>query len=140
MATAKPDHPVVLFLAWLPRHVTVNALKCDKAGTRYMVMPIAKFCPVVAVLWPQEAAKRFLDWSETAKLPGRPNPASDDAIMGEWIRNQQETVFVACPSIVEHPDRVESVIGRRQEVWGEDKGRTVANFIGDRDIDWSGGT
>jgi hypothetical protein len=105
-----------------------------------MVMPIAKFCPVVAVLWPREAAKRFLDWSETAKLPGRPDPASDDAIMGEWIRNQQETVFVACPSIVDHPDRVESVIGRRQEVWGADKGRTVANFIGERDIDWSGGT
>lgn len=140
IAEANPFTPVALFLAWQPRPVAVASLFAVKAGHPYIRMPVSKFCPVVAILWPQTAAAKFLAWSEVAPLPGRPNPASDDAIVGEWIRRTQETVLVTCPSLVQHPDTVESVKGRQNAVWGADKGRIASLYIGENDpldIDWT---
>ena len=140
IAEAHPTIPIALFLAWQPRPVAVASLRATLAGQPYIRMPVSKFCPVVAIMWPREAATRFLEWAFSAPLPGRPNPASDDAIVGEWIRRKQETVFVTCPSLVQHPDTVESVKGRQNAVWGADKGRIAANYIGEKDpleIDWT---
>ena len=142
IAEAKSD-PVALFLAWLPKNVAVDAFRASIAGERYIrYRPSSKFCPVVAILWPVEALERFKAWAAGAPLPGRPTPASDDAIVGEWLKRNQktETIWCSVPSLVEHPDMTESVKGRRNEVWGQDKGRVAALFIGDRDpldFDWS---
>lgn len=142
IAAAKSD-PVCLFLAWLPPNVAVDAMRASIAGERYIrYRPSSKFCPVVAILWPIEALERFKAWAACSPLPGRPTPASDDAIVGEWYKRNQkaETIWVTVPSLVEHPDNVESVKGRRNEVWGQDKGRVAALFIGGDDplqYDWS---
>ena len=142
IARAKTD-PVCLFLAWLPPNVAMDARRASIRGERYIrYRPGSKFCPVVAILWPLEALERFKAWAEVSPLPGRPNPASDDAIVGEWYKRNQksETIWVSVPSLVEHPDTAESVKGRRNEVWGRDKGRVAALYIGDGDplaYDWS---
>lgn len=141
IAQAKAD-PVALFLAWLPRNVAVDAFQASLRGERYIrYRPGSKFCPVVALLWPIDALERFKAWAACNPLPGRPTPASDDAIVGEWYKRNQasETIWVSVPSLVEHPDMTESVKGRRNEVWGRDKGRVAAMYIGDEDplsYDW----
>lgn len=143
IANAKPDHPVSLFLSWLPPAVAKDAREAMIRRERYLRHRPAKFCSVVAVLWPVDAARRFLEWTSSGvKLPGHPgNVRSDDACLGDWIRRQQETVWVTLPSLVEHPDMVASVKGRQNALWGKDRGRCALNFIGDRDpleLDWSG--
>ena len=142
IAEAKPDDPVCLFVSWLPRQIAIEARYALKNDQRYIKARVAKFCPVVAVLWPLTAAERFLSWAETAKLPGHPGQVrSDDAVLGDWIRRKQETVWVTCPSLVEHPDRVPSVKGRQNAMWGRDRGRVALQWIGSErdplDLDWS---
>jgi len=142
IAIAKPDDPVCLFLSWLPNQIVKDARIALKHGHRYIQARPAKFCPVVAVLWPLTAAERFLEWASTAKLPGHPgNVRSDDACVGEWIRRARATVWIALPSLVEHPDMVPSVKGRRNEGFGKDRGRVALQWVGvDSDplqMDWS---
>jgi hypothetical protein len=142
IAEAKPDNPVCLFLSWLPNHIVKDARQALLHGQRYIVARPAKFCPVVAVLWPVTAVERFLSWAEAAKLPGHPGHVrSDDAVLAEWIRRMHETVWIALPSLVEHPDTVPSVKGRNNAAWGRDKGRRALQWVGpERDpleLDWS---
>lgn len=142
IAEAKPAEPVCLFLSWLPNQIVREARQALLRNQRYIAARPAKFCPVVAVLWPVAAIERFLEWSETARLPGHPgNVRSDDAVLGEWIRRKREVVWVALPSLVQHPDLVPSVKGRQNANWGKDRGRVALNWIGpDADpleLDWS---
>jgi hypothetical protein len=143
IAEAKPDEPVCLFLSWLPTPIVRDARQALKQGQRYIAArPSSKFCPVVAVLWPAAAIERFLIWAEAAKLPGHPGHVrSDDAVLGEWIRRKRETVWIALPSLVEHPDNVPSVKGRNNAAWGKDKGRRALQWIGPEadplELDWS---
>jgi len=142
IADAKPDNPVCLFLSWLPPRLAKDARLAAKIGQRYIQVMPANFCPVVAVLWPVDAAARFLDWSSRAKLPGHPGRVgSDDAVLGDWIKRMREVVWITVPSLVEHPDMVPSVKGRNNVGWGKDKNRVALNWIGrERDpleLDWS---
>lgn len=144
IAKSKPDDPVALFHSYLPRNNLVDLLKMMKwGGGPYLRSRYAKFWPVIAVLWPVDVSQDFLRWTEdnARRLPGAPNlVASDDAVFGEWGRSTQATLWVTVPSLVEHPDVEESLIGRRA-LWGKDSGRRALKWIGpDADpleIDWS---
>lgn len=142
IAKAKTDQPVALFLSWLPPRLAKDARLAARKNQRYIQAAPANFCPVVAVLWPVEAAARFLDWASRAKLPGHPDRVhSDDAVLGDWIKRMREVVWITVPSLVQHPDMVPSVKGRNNIGWGKDKNRVALNWIGpDRDpleLDWS---
>lgn len=133
IAKTKPDEPVVLFCSYLPNGARLAILAAAKNGQCYARFPVSKFVPVVGILWPRACIERFLSWAEHARLPGYPRPAaSDDAVVGEWQRRNQETIWLSVPSLVQHPDRVESMIGKRAQ-WGEDRGRTALYFIGEND-------
>jgi hypothetical protein len=142
IAEANPDLPVGLFLARLPNRVGNAALQAAKRRAHYLDirLRINEFCPVVAVLWPVQKAKEFLTWTEAnpSRL-GHPAPRSDDGVLGRWVALTKQTVRFTIPSLVQHPDEVESVIGRKA-LWGADRGR-VALFFSDEDdpleIDWS---
>ena len=142
IAKAKPDDPVILFLSYLPRQLIADVRKEMKwGGGRYVRCRSAKFWPVVAVLWPRSAAEHFMAWTETARLPGMPGPVgSDDAVFGEWGRRNQRTAWVTTPSLVEHPDEIES-LWKRRALWGNGAGRCALHWIGpDADpleLDWS---
>lgn len=135
IAKAKPDECVTLFHSYLPNQNKIEILRALKwGGSPYVRSRYAKFWPVLCVLWPRQKISDFLLWAETARLPGMPNRvASDDAVFGEWGRQNQETLWVTCPSLVEHPDRVPSLIGRRA-LWGKDRGRCALQWIG-KDVD-----
>lgn len=63
------------------------------------------FVPTVAILWPVEKARELYEWTtENPTLPGNPNPRSDDAVIGHWMRKTKQRVVATVPSIVEHTD------------------------------------
>lgn len=132
------DTPVVLFLAALPKRTSRDALKATKQGLHYVTLFSRDFCPVVGMLWPKTKALELLEWAETAPLPGGYEPRSDDAVVGRWKFITKQTVVATIPSLVQHPDEVPSLIGRKAH-WGKDKGRIAQNFcLGDPlEIDWS---
>ena len=115
IAKAKPDHPVCLFLARLPRDASVEAGRALGQNRRYVQLSLRSFLPVVAVLWPRHKAEEFLKWTEdNAILPGvRGEPRSDDAVGGRWKMVTRQTVYACVPSIIEHPDEADSTIGKR---------------------------
>lgn len=138
IAEANPRTPVVLFLGGLPKKTGADALRSLKYGSHYSRVWIRDFVPVVAVLWPKEKAEEFMAWSKVDKLPGA-FPRSDDAIVGRWMIKTKQEILVTMPSLVQHPDTVPSIIGRRAQ-WGRDKGRVALHYIGEDDpleIDWS---
>lgn len=139
IAEAKPSEPVCLFLGGLPRGTSSDALRALKRGQHYVRLRLRDFCPVVAVLWPIEKAQEFMAWGATDPyIPGYPNAKSDDAVVGKWMMMTRQLIWATCPSIVQHPDNVVSIIGRRA-AWGKDKSRIALQMVqGDPlNIDWS---
>lgn len=137
IAEAKPDTPVALFLGGLPKQTAANALRAAKRGEHYVPIYFRDFVPVVAVLWPKAKAVEFLEWSKTAKLPGQPNPRSDDAVVGRWMLTTKQLVLATIPSLVQHPDE-SSIIHPKRAKSGLDKGRVALMFEDDPSgIDWS---
>jgi hypothetical protein len=105
----------------------------------YADLFIGDFLPVVAVLWPRHIAESVLQWVQDNPLRlGHPMPRSDDAVLGRWVRFTKQRVRVTVPSLVQHPDDVDSVIHDRARA-GKDTGRVAAHWIGDgnpMDIKW----
>jgi hypothetical protein len=117
-----------------PAHVYARA-QGGKEKVRYVDLFVRDFCPVVALLWPVEKAREFMDWASTAKLPGQRSPRSDDAVVGRWMLLTKQRIRVTVPSLVQHPDMEPSLIGRRA-AWGRDTGR-VALMLADDALDYS---
>jgi hypothetical protein len=139
VAEANPETPTCLFLAYLPRVTASSATRALKLNQRYCDVNFRDFVPAIAILWPVHKAQEMLAWTaENPKLPGSPNPRSDDAIIGVWMRRTRQRIRATVPSLVQHPDQVVSLIGRRH-AWGKDRGR-VALYFCDGDplnYDWS---
>jgi hypothetical protein len=138
IAEANKDVPVALFLAYLPRVTASDATRAMKLNRRYCDVNFRDFVPAIAILWPVHKAQEMLIWTDgNPKLPGNPNPRSDDAIIGVWMRRTRQRIRATVPSLVEHPDLVPSLIGRRA-AWGKDRGR-VALFMAEDGLlyDWS---
>jgi hypothetical protein len=140
IAKAKPDTPVCLFLSRLPRDVSARADRAYKEKQRYVVVPWRSFLPIVAVLWPRHKAVEFAEWTEAnPQLPGQRQPRSDDAMGGMWKMRTKQYVLATVPSIVEHPDREPSTVGRMAQ-WGKDKNRVAHLLAAHADrFDWSQG-
>jgi hypothetical protein len=138
---AKSFDPVSLFLARLPGYAGGEVFRAWLRGERYLrAYPGDKFFPALAILWPAAVAHSFFAWvnDPDRRLPGYPNPpASDDAVFGEWIRRTQRDAWYTVPSLVDHPDQVESVIGKTAQ-WGRDRNRTARLFCEKDalDYDW----
>lgn len=115
IAKAQPDVPVCLFLGRLPRDASVEATRALQDDRRYVRLSWRSFMPIVAVLWPRHKAEEFIEWTQTnAVMPGiRGEPRSDDAVGGRWKSVTRQTVLACVPSIIEHPDEVDSTIGKR---------------------------
>lgn len=138
VAAAQPDHPVCLYLSRLPRDASSRAEKAMKMNRRYIQLSWRSFLPIVAVLWPRAKAAEFAEWADQhPQLPGQREPRSDDAMAGMWKMRERQTVLATVPSLVEHPDREPSIIGKRA-AWGKDKGRCALLLAEDGlAFDWS---
>lgn len=140
VAEAHPDAIVCLFLGGLPRRTSRRAQEAAARDRSTCLLHPSDFLPVVATMWPRDAAAQFLQWARENPLKlGHPNPRSDDAVAGRWMRFNRPKVICTVPSLVEHPDDMPSTIGKRASA-GANKARVAAMWIGDRDpleIDWN---
>ncbi len=139
IAQAHPNAPVCLFLGRLPRDASMEARRALTDDRRYVRLAMRSFLPVVAVLWPRAKAEEFLAWTqEGAQLPGvRGEPRSDDAVGGRWKMVTRQAVYACVPSIIEHPDEVDSTIGKRS-AHSKAVPRTAAHIAEDAGAyDWS---
>lgn len=138
VALAKPDDPVCLYLTGKGMKTLRQAAR--ERG-RYVLLHSQDFLPVVCVLWPRAKAEHFLHWSEKIKLPGHPNPRSDDAVAGYWMSKTRQQVYATLPSLVDHPDDVPSVKGLRYQPRAQRaRPRPPFRWIGGADpleLDWS---
>lgn len=124
------DVPTALFLARLPRDVSVKATHALKEGRRYVTWVPRSFVPVVALLWPVEKARQFMEWADGPRRYGGRPPRSDDAMVGLWGATTKQLFRATCPSLVQHPDMEPSLIGRKA-AWGKDRGRVAEHFCED---------
>jgi hypothetical protein len=108
------EHPICLFLGMLPMRTKRDALQAGRDGDPYVRVHVSDWLPVVAVLWPVEKARHFMEWSDRFEPRGpRVRPErSDDAMGGRWMRSTRQTVFATIPSLIEHPDDAPSTIAR----------------------------
>jgi len=139
---ARPE-PVVLFLGGAPVRMAMEARRAGVRGQRLVpwALRAADWLPVVAVLWPVEVAGSFIEWCGSNRLPGDPNPRSDDAVAGRWARKTRQQVWVTVPSLVQHADVEPSLIGRKAR-GGRSAWRVAFDWIGEGDplqIDWTKG-
>ena len=108
--------PTVLFLARLPSRISKMALRATKKGERYVTARLAgnEFCPVVGILWPVGKAQEFLQWThDNPHRLGHQRPRSDDGVLGKWAAFTKQDIRFTVPSLVEHPDREPSLIGKK---------------------------
>jgi hypothetical protein len=141
LAEARPDTLTSLFVGGLPGRNLRVFWHTLASGKRWMRLDNLRVVHVVALLWPTPLAREFLEWTETARLPGHKGlPRSDDEIVGSFVRLTKRSVFATVPCLVEHPDDVDSTCHRRRAD-GADKGRCAIQWVGSEDdpatFDWS---
>jgi hypothetical protein len=140
-ARARPGRVLVFFVAGNPanhRRAVFDACEQDWAWAE---LDLNTWIPAVATCWPVHLIEPMLEWFDAQNYP--PAFTADDEIIGRFLRHQGERPLASVPSLVEHPDTVPSLAGRRVAD-GRDPGRRAACWIGDcgcdaRRIDWTTG-
>lgn len=137
IAAGQAERPVCLWMSAMPAAAAARALRAN-GRQRYIPLGPAPFVPLVAVLWPQQTAASFRQWSETAAGLTR----ADDGNVARWVRQmpreQKPEFLVTVPSIVEHDDWAPTVKGgTRKESHGKARDRVALLLADDaRDYDW----
>lgn len=137
---ARPLNPLCLFVPGALRQAARRVQ--HSAGSRAWV-PLDRhlWVPVVALVWPVPLIAPTLEWVERRNWPEAFR--ADDEIVGRAMQALRQQVLASAPSLVQHPDLVPSLVGRRARA-GRDAGRIAACFAGpDCDpvtgIDWHTG-
>jgi hypothetical protein len=139
---SQPDRPLVFFVAGNPvihRRAVLEACWNDLAWAQ---LALSTWIPAVATLWPVRLLEPFYEFVDRQRWP--PSFTADDEIIGRFLRHAGEPPLASVPSLVQHPDTVPSIAGRRPAD-GRDPGRQAACWIGDcgdchaSRIDWTAG-
>jgi hypothetical protein len=141
IAAANPDVPVSLFMSKVPRR-TYNLSLLRTGKSRYVDQNLQDLVHVVAILWPVGKAREFIAWIEAnpKRIRAGGISTSDDAHVSRWMQLTHQRFRCTIPSIVQHPDDVDSIVNGLKVSYGRDSGRTAAAWIGDADpleLDWS---
>lgn len=134
IVAAHPESMVALFMAGAPYRTARQILLAARAGRHYTAVHPSDFAATVALLWPREDADAFLAWTDTNL---KKHTVGDDNVVGAFLKATGRRVVVTVPSIVQHPDDVPSLIGRRHAN-GRNRYRVAASFY-DGDVsrlDW----
>lgn len=137
---ARPDRLLALFVSGrLREHVTAVGRACAQ-DLPWCELPYMHWCPTVALVWPIRLVPACLEFVEAQRWP--PEFRADDEIVGQFCRSLREHPLATVPSLVEHPDVEESLIGK-QTSGGTSPGRMAACFIHPDceplAVDWSHG-
>lgn len=131
---AKPRAAVAFFLGGQPRTTAHAATLAMKKREPWATWAKRDWWPTVASSYPLAIARELAHWVDARK----PESRGDDAPAGDFLRSKPllEAV-VTVPSLVEHPDDVVSLIGRKHMA-GRNPGRCAKWLVkGDpREIVW----
>lgn len=149
LVEARPASLISLFVGGLPGRSSRNFMRALTNRRPWVQIETRPALHVVGMIWPAALAVEFLEWSETAVLPGhRGVPRSDDAVVGHWVRTRRVDgrrapveIWATVPSLIQHPDDVPSVAGHNKAAYGRDRGRIALAWIGAEadplEIDWA---
>lgn len=108
---AEPNRLLAFFAPAQPPEMA-HAIRCAaERGEFFCELPCRRWVPAVALAWPVDLVASFLAWKQTQRWP--PAFGADDEGIGNWARAEGVRVLATVPSLVEHPDEVESLVGRR---------------------------
>lgn len=122
---ARPNDLLCLFVPGAGAHRR-RILDACAEGRRWAELdPRAPFVPLVAAVWPAMLARRFLAFGERF----RATDTSDDGNAWVWSRAEAVRVLACVPSVVEHPDREPSAVGKAS-FGGRNPARVAACWTG----------
>lgn len=140
---ARPDRLLVFFVAGNPHHHANAVRVACRDDLPWAVLDYAHWVPVVATCWPVDLIPPLLEYVDAQRWPEQ--FCADDEIVGRYVRELKHRPLASVPSLVEHRDEHQSLIGKRN-AGGQDPGRVAACWIGDcadcmdaREIDWTRG-
>lgn len=122
---ARPDRLITLFVGGLPREHRNRVLTACSRDEPWAELDNLRWCPAIALVWPVAMIGPLLDFYD--KLPSA-RWTADDEIIGRYCKTTLRLPLATVPSLVEHPDDVPSLVGRRNAA-GLDKARVAACFI-----------
>jgi hypothetical protein len=114
---------VALFLAGAPERSARRAREAHRRGDTYASMDARDWVPTVALAWAPVLAQRMVEWTDGRGIPRFYE--GDDNLVGAFVRHHGITVWATVPSVVQHPDVVRSLVGRRNR-HGRNPLRTAA--------------
>lgn len=127
---ARPDRLVSFFVAGAPIRGARRLHAAAHACQHWCELDPRDWCPAVALALPAANVADLLAWADAQEIP--PGRTSDDAILGDWVRDRGHTVLATVPCLVQHPDDTPSLVGTAHSA-GRNPARTAACFIGDYD-------
>lgn len=138
---ARPYRLLSFFVGGVPiEHSRAIMQSCENDDS-WAQLDAQRWCPAVALAWPVQLIEPFLQFVDAQPWPE--TFRSDDEIIGHWLRASNQLALATVPSLIEHPDVVESLLGPRRNWAGENRGRVAACFIhpdcDPHSIDWARG-
>lgn len=139
---ARPGRLVAFFVPghWELGSRVLEACRRDEA---WALLDNFRFCPAVALCWPAGMIGELLEFVDGKKWPE--TFRADDEIIGRYLHESRQWAYATVPSLVEHPDQVDSLMSVHRAKQGLDPNRLAACWIGDcsecdaAQIDWSTG-
>lgn len=105
-----PDSLVCFFIPGAAGGGRNRVLRAALARERWAQIGAGGWVPVIAVGWPAALIEPFLEFSE---FPRNVANRSDDELLTRFVKANRLEVWATVPSLVEHPDIEESLIGRQ---------------------------
>lgn len=127
IASVRPADPVCLFVPGVGRNHRRILDACYR-DARWTELDPADWVPVVAVVWPRRHVMELLAFVDRKRYP--PSRTADDGIAGDWARETKTRVVATVPSLVEHPDRVPSLV-KTAHFSGMNPQRCAACWLGE---------
>lgn len=136
---ARPENPIVLFVGGQPRSMVERLQHACARDEMFADWPNDVWVAAVAVVWPAETIEPILSYVAAQRWPVE--FSADDEILYRATSGCGIQVIATVPSLVQHPDMVESVVGRRRAAFGENPDRVAWCFADDAgcdplDLDW----
>jgi len=133
---AKPEEIVCLYVGG--GGIGQGVVRAADACRNWTRLPGQLWLPLVATVLPITIVAQVLAWADQDEVARRAR--MDDGMMGRFLRQRKLHAWATVPSLVQHPDQVESLI-RRRAAKGRDRHRVAACYIGEwspLDIHWEG--
>ena len=120
----RPESIVLFFVPGSSGGGMNSVIRAAKAGERWALIGAGAWVPVVASCWPVSLIPDFLEFANQRRFA---RLRSDDELVKRFVGARRLSVWATVPSLVEHPDTVPSLIGRRHGA-GSIKWRVAAMF------------